>query len=69
MTDKEKIKNIRSEIMDVIENYPYDEGLTAVTICAISGYLSIGIDKKDFMQIMSESYDELLIVKMKFDER
>lgn len=66
--DNNDINIITEELLKVLRKYKIDIALIASTTVTVTGYVINNCDKKDFMHIMSEMYDEFLITKMKLAE-
>lgn len=66
--NREKINLISDEIMSLVLSHEPDEALSACIIVTVSGALAYKVDKKDFLRLISDVYDDILIEKMKQNE-
>jgi hypothetical protein len=61
----EEIAKLSQEIMKFIKNHKHSISIPALTICLITGYITCGMGKKEFLEVMAEGFDILLIEKVK----
>ncbi len=68
MSEEEEVALLKDKIMCVLEpNYSPVLALTALTQCLVSGFVVFNIDKKVFVNFISDCFDDLLIIKMKME--